>query len=306
MNTYSFDTKAGYVAIVGAPNAGKSTLMNEILGTKISIVSRKAQTTRARMVGIHTEDKSQIIFIDTPGLFLPKKRLEKAMVSSIWSGIEDADVILILFDATKNKIDGATRKLIGDLEEIKHQTSKKIILALNKIDQIKKDKLLKLAQDFSQHTLFDDIFMISAMNRDGVNDLVKTLQKYLPESPWFYDEYQITAMPGKLYAAEVTREKIFNTIHDEIPYNLTVETENYEEFDDGSLKIDQTVFVKTNNHKGIIIGRKGETLKKIGTEARLELKDTLGKNVHLKIFVKVKPNWQNDKEHFENMGLEHF
>ncbi|MBK67374.1 MAG: GTPase Era [Rickettsiales bacterium] len=300
------DTKAGYVAIVGAPNAGKSTLMNEILGTKISIVSRKAQTTRARMVGIYTEDKTQIVFIDTPGLFQPKKRLEKAMVSSIWSGIEDANVVLVLFDASKNRIDGTTKHLIKDLKETQSGSSKKIVLALNKVDQIKKDTLLKLATEFASHDLFDDIFMISALNRDGVDDLIKTLEAKMPSSPWFYEEDQVTAMPGKLYAAEVTREKIFNSIHDEIPYNLTVETDSYEDFEDGSLKINQTVYVKANNHKGIIIGHKGETLKKIGTEARLELKETLMKNVHLKIFVKVKPNWQNDIEHYENMGLEHF
>lgn len=298
------NTKAGYVAIVGAPNAGKSTLMNQILGSKISIVSRKAQTTRARMIGIYTNETTQIIFMDTPGLFLAKKEMERAMISSIWTGIDDADVILVLFDAGKNKIDAATRQLVEDLKDQGYAKHKKVMLCLNKVDTIKKEKLLALATQFSALDIFDEIFMTSALNGSGVDAVINSLENEMPASQWFYPEDQITAMPGKLFAAEMTREKIFNLIHDEIPYNLTVETESYEDFKDGSLKINQTVFVQSNNHKGILLGRGGETIKKIGTASRLDLEEALEKKVHLKLFVKVKPNWQKDWEHFENMGLE--
>ncbi len=292
-------TKAGFIALVGAPNAGKSTLMNQILGTKISIVSRKAQTTRSRMAGIYTDDIHQIVFIDTPGLFRPKKHFEKAMVASIWSGIEDSDAVLVLFDANRNKIDEETQKIISDLA----QSQKKTYLVLNKIDLIRKDKLLALAQKFSEIGAFEEIFMVSALNNDGVDDIIKSLTNDLPECEWFYPEDQLTTIPGKLFAAEITREKIFHNIHDEIPYALTVETTSYEDFNDGSLKVDQTIYIQRNAHKGIILGKGGATIKKIGECARKELEEILERKIHLKLFVKVQENWQNDQEHYINLGL---
>lgn len=295
------DTKAGFVALVGAPNAGKSTLMNQILGTKISIVSRKAQTTRSRIAGIYTDDIHQIVFIDTPGLFRPKKHFEKAMVASIWSGIDDADAVLILFDVTRKKIDDETRRIIDDLKANK----KKVFLVLNKIDLIKKEKLLELAQNFSQLGEFEHIFMVSALTNSGVDDIVKALTRTLPPSEWFYPEDQLTTIPGKLFAAEITREKIFNNVHDEIPYSLTVETDSYEDFKDGSLKIDQTIYIQREAHKKIIIGRGGSTIKKIGESSRKELESILERKIHLKLFVKVQENWQKDQEHYQNLGLDY-
>lgn len=294
-------TKAGFVALVGAPNAGKSTLMNQILGTKISIVSRKAQTTRCRIAGIYTDDTHQIVFIDTPGLFRPKKHFEKAMVASIWSGIDDADLVLILYDVTRKGIDDETRNIINDLKS----NNKKAFLVLNKIDLIKKEKLLEMAQTFSQLGDFEHIFMVSALNNSGVDDITKTLTQNLPVCEWFYPEDQLTTIPGKLFAAEITREKIFNNIHDEIPYSLTVETDSYEDFKDGSLKIDQTIYIQRQAHKKIIIGKGGSTIKKIGETSRKELESILERKIHLKLFVKTQENWQKDQEHYQNLGLDY-
>lgn len=293
-------TKCGYAALVGAPNAGKSTLMNAVLGTKISIVSRKAQTTRSRMIGIHVHDDAQIIFIDTPGLFNPNKQFERAMVSSIWAGFDDADVVILLFDANKNKIDESTRQILEALKTVK----KKAYLVLNKIDTIKKEKLLNLATEFSTLHDFDHIFMISALKESGLDQFVNQLCDDMPQGPFLYPEDQITDIPERLFAAETTREKIFNHLHDEIPYSTTVETDALENLKDGSLRVVQTIFVQNDRHKAIIVGKGGSTIKKIGELARHDLQDVLEKKVHINLFVKTKKNWQSDAEHYESLGLD--
>ncbi len=299
-NSENKDMKFGYVALVGAPNAGKSTLMNQILETKLSIVSRKAQTTRTRIAGIYTEEQTQIVFIDTPGLFQPKKQFERAMISSIWSGFDDSDLVLLIVDAQKSKIDSSTKELLGALKTHK----KKAYLVLNKVDLTKKDALLARVTQYKDLYNFDDIFMISALTNDGVADLAKTLRNDMPKDQWHYDEDQLTEMPGKLLAAEITREKIFDIIHDEIPYTSTVETDSYEDREDGTLVIEQTIYVQRDGHKGIMLGKRGITIKEIGMRARVDLEEMLERRVRLNLFIKVRRNWQEKKDHYEALGLE--
>lgn len=299
-NNENTDMKFGYVALVGAPNAGKSTLMNQILGTKLSIVSRKAQTTRTRIAGIYTEEHTQIVFIDTPGLFQPKKQFERAMISSIWSGFDDADLILLLVDAQKTKIDSSTIELLEALKTHK----KKAYLVFNKVDLVKKAALLARITQYKDLYEFDNIFMISALINDGVAGLAKTLRADMPNDQWHYDEDQLTDAPGKLLAAEITREKIFDIIHDEIPYTSTVETDSYEDREDGALVIEQTIYVQRDGHKGIMLGKRGVTIKEIGMRARVDLEEMLDRRVRLNLFIKVRRNWQEKKDHYEALGLE--
>ncbi|WP_169568937.1 GTPase Era [Sneathiella limimaris] len=292
-------TKCGYVTLIGAPNAGKSTLLNQLVGAKIAIVSPKVQTTRARVTAIAIEDNSQIIFVDTPGIFAPSRRLETAMVNAAWEGANDTDVLALLIDANKG-ISKDVERIISNLEK----SGKKAHLILNKIDMIKREKLLGLAKELTDRGIFREVFMISALNGDGVADLRKYLAEELPEGPWLYPEDQLAIAPMRYLAAEITREKLFLRLNQELPYSLTVETEKWEERPDGSVKIDQVIFVSRANHKPIVLGKGGQTIKQIGAMAREELEETLGCRVHLFLFVKVREKWLDDPERYQEMGLD--
>jgi GTP-binding protein Era len=295
--------RCGFVAIIGAPNAGKSTLINSIVGEKVSIVSSKVQTTRTRVLGIVAQDQTQIIFIDTPGIFKPdaKNKMERAIVAAAWEGIEDADVVFLIVDSLKG-MSRAVRPIVDRLKELGE--GKKVVLVLNKIDEIHRPKLLELTIAMNEAYPFDATFMVSARKNDGVKDLLKYAAKQMPEGHWHYPEDQMSNMPMRMMAAEVTREKLFRSVHDEIPYDITVETETWEEFADGSIKIDQVVFIARESQKKIVIGKGGSMLGKIGEQARTELEEIMGCRVHLKLFVKVRENWAEDKEHYELWGLD--
>jgi GTP-binding protein Era len=293
-------TRCGFVAIIGAPNAGKSTLINTIVGEKISIVSSKVQTTRTRVLGIVVEDNAQVVFVDTPGLFKPgNDRMEKAIVAAAWEGLSDSDFVVFVVDAAK----GMSRPVRTIIDRLKNVTGKKYILVLNKVDETPKPKLLELAVAMNAAMTFDATFMISARQNDGVKDLVKYVANLMPEGPFHYPEDQMTDMPMRLLAAEITREKLFRSVHDEIPYDITVETETWEEFENGSLKIDQVIFIAREGQKKIILGKGGEMIGKIGSQARVELEEILGCRVHLKLFVKVRENWSEDSDHYKLWGL---
>jgi len=292
--------RCGYVTIVGAPNAGKSTLLNALVGTKVSIVSPKVQTTRTRVLGIVIDGSSQIIFCDTPGIFAPKKRLERAMVNAAWEGADDADVIMVLVDAAKKRVDEDSLAIIDRLKE----SQRPAILVLNKIDQIKPERLLEISAELNERGTFTDTFMISALKSKGVSDLVKALSGRMPAGPWLFPEDQISDMPMRLLAAEVTREKLFRKLHQELPYALTVETESWEEKKDGSVRISQIIYVARENQKGIVLGAGGKLAKSVGTESRRELKEMLERDVHLFLHVKVREKWSDDPERFRQMGLE--
>ena len=301
-------TRCGYVALIGAPNAGKSTLLNALVGAKVAIVSPKVQTTRARLTGIAIEDQSQMIFVDTPGIFEPKRRLERAMVSDAWSGAGDADVVALLVDSRRPvKANNDDTQVILDALR---KRGKQALLLINKVDAVERPELLKLADKLSAEKmddggpLFSDIFMISALTGDGVQDLGKFLAKAVPEGPWLYPEDQIATAPMRYLAAEVTREKLFLNLHQELPYQLTVETEAWEELKDGSAKVSQVVYVSRANHKGIVLGKGGARIREIGARARAELAQLLGHPVHLYLHVKVKADWDEDRSFYRDIGLE--
>ncbi|PCI33797.1 MAG: GTPase Era [Alphaproteobacteria bacterium] len=289
----------GFVALLGAPNAGKSTLLNALVGSKISIVTHKVQTTRTRFIGIALHNENQMIFVDTPGIFEPKKRLERAMVSAAWAGASDADVIVVLVDAVRG-IDDNTRRIIKGLREGKRTA----ILALNKIDLLRRDSLLSLMKELNEFGEFTETLLISAERGDGLEDLKDTIAKTLPEGPWLYPEDQMTDITERMLAAEVTREKFFLRLHEELPYAATIETESWQEKKDGSVRIEQVIYVERDTQKAIVIGKGGRSLKEIGKLARLELEEMFGRRVHLFIFVKVRKNWGDDKERYDNMGLD--
>jgi GTP-binding protein Era len=291
--------RCGYVALVGAPNAGKSTLLNQLVGAKIAIVSPKVQTTRARVTAIALEGSSQLIFVDTPGIFKPSKRLEKAMVEAAWGGAQDADRIVLIVDAVKG-ITADVERIIDGLQK----SGRRAHVILNKIDALKRDRLLGLAESLSRQEIFDDIFMISALKGDGVDDLRAALAKEMPVGPWLYPEDQLALAPMRHLAAEITREKLFLRMNQELPYSLTVETESWEERKDGSVKIQQIIFVSRANHKPIVLGKGGQTIKKIGALAREELEEMLERRVHLFLFVKVREKWLDDPERYQEMGLD--
>ena len=301
-------TTCGYVALIGAPNAGKSTLLNALVGAKVAIVSPKVQTTRARLTGIAVEGPAQIVFIDTPGIFQPKRRLERAMVDDAWSGADDADIVALLVDARRPLAakDDDTQRIVDGLKK----NQRRAILVINKIDAVKRTDLLALADLLNAETLaddsplFSDVYMISALTGDGVADLGAALAGAMPAGPWLFPEDQIATAPWRFLAAETTREKLFINLHQELPYNLTVETESWEERKDGSVKIDQVVYVTRANHKGIVLGKKGALIKKVGQDSRLDLEEQMGRRVHLFLFVKVRENWLDDPERFREMGLE--
>ena len=303
----STDTSAGFVALIGAPNSGKSTLLNALVGAKVSIVSRKVQTTRARVLGIAIEGAAQIVFVDTPGIFAPRKRLDRAMVAAAWQGAEDADLVALLVDAHQNvrandreteaivaKLAGGGRKAAG----------RKAVLVLNKVDLVNPPQLLGLAERLNRTGVFSDIFMISALTGDGVGDLRRHFAKAMPPGPWLYPEDQISDMPDRLLAAELVREQLFENLHQELPYALTVETEAWEERKDGSVKIDATIFVERDSQRAIVLGKGGERIKAVGAAARKELEVLFERRVHLFLFVKVRGKWQDDPERYRAMGLE--
>ncbi|MEO8669417.1 MAG: GTPase Era [Bauldia sp.] len=293
------DTRCGFVALIGAPNAGKSTLINRLVGTKISIVSHKIQTTRASVRGIAMAGRAQIIFVDTPGIFRPRRRLDRAMVDTAWGGARDADLIALLIDAERG-LDDETRGLLDKLPEINHPK----LLLLNKIDAVRRDALLVIAAEANGRAGFDRTFMISARTGDGVDDLMKYLAEAVPPGPWLYPEDEVSDQPLRQLAAEITREKLFERLHQELPYASTVETENWTEQKDGSAKIEQTIFVERESQKKIVIGKGGATIKAISMAARKEIAEIAERPVHLFLFVKVRENWGDDPERYREMGIE--
>lgn len=294
------EKRSGFIALIGAPNAGKSTLLNNVVGTKLAIVTHKVQTTRTRLLGIAMEGASQLIFVDTPGIFKPKRRLDRSMVSSAWQGAYDADIIVLLVDATAGVTDDV-KDIIKGLEK----SERKAILALNKVDAVNKDKLLLLADSLAEKTCFSEIFMISALKGSGVDDLRKILAERVAPGPYLYPEDQITDVTQRSLAAEITREKIFLRLHQELPYSIWVATEKWEDNKDGSVRLEQVIHVERDGHKGIVIGKGGQTLKAIGEAARKDMEELLGHRVHLFLFVKVSENWTESKFHFEEMGMDY-
>ncbi|MDW3181035.1 GTPase Era [Roseobacter sp.] len=294
-------TRAGFVALIGEPNAGKSTLLNRMVGAKVSIVTHKVQTTRARIRGVAMEGDAQIVFVDTPGLFQPRRRLDRAMVAAAWGGAADADVVVLLVEAQRGVTEGVERILEG-LADI--GKGRKVALAINKIDRVQAEVLLGLSKDLNDRYPFVDTFMISAERGHGVDALRQWLATEVPEGPWLYPEDQIADLPIRMIAAEMTREKLTLRLHQELPYQLTVETESWEERKDGSAKIDQLIYVVRDGHKGIVLGNKGETIKAVSKAAREELEEFLGRRVHLFLQVKVRPNWLDEAERYSEMGLE--
>lgn len=293
-------THSGFVALIGAPNVGKSTLVNRLVGTKVSIVTRKVQTTRALIRGIITHNNTQIVLVDTPGIFTPKRRLDRAMVTTAWSGAKDADMVLVLVDAAKG-LDEETEEVFASLSKVKQEK----ILVINKVDSVPRPSLLELAKKLNEGQQFSETFMISALKGTGCDDLLDYLAKKLPEGPWYYPEDQISDMPMRQLAAEITREKLYMRLHNELPYASTVETESWEERPDGSVKINQIIYVEREGQKKIVLGTKGETIKAIGQAARKELMEILEQRVHLFLFVKVRDHWSDDPERYREMGLDY-
>ena len=293
-------THSGFVALIGAPNVGKSTLVNRLVGTKVSIVTHKVQTTRALIRGIITHNNTQIVLVDTPGIFTPKRRLDRAMVTTAWSGAKDADIVLVLVDAAKGP-DEETEEVFASLSKVKQEK----ILVINKVDSVPRPSLLELAKKLNEGQQFSETFMISALKGTGCDDLLDYLAKKLPEGPWYYPEDQISDMPMRQLAAEITREKLYMRLHNELPYASTVETESWEERPDGSVKINQIIYVEREGQKKIVLGTKGETIKAIGQAARKELMEILEQRVHLFLFVKVRDHWSDDPERYREMGLDY-
>jgi GTP-binding protein Era len=291
--------RCAVIALIGAPNAGKSTLINQLTGTKVSIVTHKVQTTRARMRGIAIEGTSQLILVDTPGIFAPKRRLDRAMVDAAWAGAHDADTTLVLIDAAKG-VDAEVRAILEGLQNL----SGIKILVLNKVDLVKKDALLSLVETLRPYSTFDDTFMISAMTGDGVDDLKTHLAKTAPQGPWLYPEDQLTDAPLRHLAAEITREKLTLRLHQELPYASTVETTSWKELRGGKVRIEQTVYVMRDSQKKIVLGKQGQTIKSISMESRKELAEILGVPVDLFLFVKVRSKWGDDPERYREMGLD--
>ena len=294
-------THCGFIALIGEPNAGKSTLLNAMVGAKVSIVTHKVQTTRARIRGVALEGNAQLVFVDTPGLFRPRRRLDRAMVTAAWTGAADADIVVLLIEAHRGITDGVRAILDGLTEKAK---GRRVALAINKIDRVKADALLALSSDLNALHAFDATFMISAEKGHGVADMKKWLAGELPEGPWLYPEDQIADLPMRMLAAEITREKLTLRLHQELPYQLTVETENWDERKDGSVRVDQVIYVMRDGHKGITLGPKGETIKAISKAAREELGEFLGQTVHLFLQVKVRPKWLEEAERYSEMGLD--
>lgn len=295
-------SRAGFVALIGEPNAGKSTLLNAMVGAKVSIVTHKVQTTRTRIRGVAIEGDTQIVFIDTPGLFRPRRRLDRAMVAAAWGGAGDADIVVLMVEAHR----GITPGVEAILERLDTTLPKgrTVVLAINKIDRVKAEALLPLSAALNERREFEATFLISAERGHGVADLRRWLAERLPEGPWLYPEDQIADLPLRMIAAEITREKLTLRLHQELPYELTVETEAWEERKDGSVRIEQVIYVAREGHKGIVLGHRGETIKAVGQVARADIAEFLGRPVHLFLTVKVRPNWLEDAARYREMGLD--
>jgi GTP-binding protein Era len=292
-------TRCGFVALIGAPNAGKSTLLNALVGTKVSIVSRKVQTTRALVRGIALEGPAQIIFVDTPGIFAPKRRLDRAMVTSAWGGAGDADVIALLIDARKG-VDEEAAAIIARLGELKQRK----VLILTKVDVTDRPRLLKLAQDLNEKHAFAETFMVAALTGDGIDHVRRKFSEMMPLGPWLYPEDQVSDAPLRALAAEITREKLFERLHDELPYQITVETDQWQVRKDGSARVEQTIFVTRETHRMIVLGKGGQTIKAIGQASRKDIEEAADCKIHLFLFVKVRENWIDDPARYREMGLE--
>jgi GTP-binding protein Era len=292
-------TRCGFVALIGAPNAGKSTLMNALVGAKISIVSRKVQTTRTQIRGIAMEGDAQIIFVDTPGIFRPKRRLETAMVTSAWGGAADADIVAVLIDVTRHD-DEAQEEVLSRLDDVRQPK----LLILNKVDLIEREKLLAIAETLNRRIGFVATFMVSALTGSGVKAILADLAQRLPPGPWLYPEDEISDAPLRFLAAEITREKIFERLHDELPYRSTVETESWKTLKGGDVRVEQVIYVERESQRKIMLGEKGRTIKAIGSAARTEIAEAAETKVHLFLFVKVRENWTDDPERYREMGLE--
>jgi len=293
------DTRCGFVALIGAPNAGKSTLLNALVGSKVTIVSHKVQTTRALIRGIAVHEKSQLIFVDTPGIFSPKRRLDRAMVTTAWSGAHEADFVGVLIDARKG-LEEENEAILARLAEVKALK----LLILNKVDLVAKEALLKLAQDANAKAKFEATFMVSALTGDGVADVKSWLAANVPPGPWLYPPDQISDAPMRQLAAEITREKLFERLHQELPYHSTVETEQWKELRKGDIRIEQTIYVERESQRKIVLGKGGQSIKAIGAEARKEIAEIVEKPVHLFLFVKVREGWGDDPARYREMGLE--
>ena len=293
------EKRAGFIAVIGSPNAGKSTLINHFIGQKVTIVTRKVQTTRSVIRGICIHKESQLVFSDTPGIFEPKRRLDRAMVEAAWGSSSDADIILFLYDAQKSGIDNETNKILDELG----QSRKKKILVLNKVDLVDKKTLLPLIKNFESICSFDATFIISALTGEGSKEVLSYLAKNLPKGPWLYPEDEITDLPARLLAAEITREQIFMRLHQELPYATTVETEEWTERDDGAIVINQIIYLKKAGHKKIVIGKNGSMIKMLGKAARIEIEQILERSVHLFLFVKVREKWMDDPDRYKIWGL---
>ena len=294
-------TKAGFVALIGEPNAGKSTLLNRMVGAKVSIVTHKVQTTRARIRGVAIEGESQIVFVDTPGLFVPRRRLDRAMVAAAWGGAADADVVVLMIEAHRGRSEGV-KAILSRLADIGR--GRTVALAINKIDKVKSEALLSLTREMNDAYPFAETFLISAEKGHGCDTLRHWLAGAMPEGPWLYPEDQIADLPMRMIASEMTREKLTLRLHQELPYELTVETEAWEEREDGTARIDQIVYVARDGHKGIVLGKGGETVKAVSKAAREELEEFLGRRVHLFVQVKVRPGWLEESARYSQMGLD--
>jgi GTP-binding protein Era len=293
-------SRCGYVALIGAPNAGKSTLLNQVVGTKIAIVTRKVQTTRTRITGILVKGDAQIIFVDTPGIFAPRRRIDRAMVGAAWRGADDADQIVVLVDAERG-VTGDTDRILTQLR----QSGRTAVLALNKIDAVARPKLLDLAAELDRSKVFTDVFMISALTGDGVGDLVNHLSALMPKGPWLYPEDQLSDITERLMAAEITREKLYGRLHQELPYQTAVNTEEWNDQKDGSARISQVIYVQSKSQKPIVLGKGGRTIKEIGSLARADMEQAFGRRVHLFLFVKIKPDWADDRDYYRALGLDY-
>jgi GTP-binding protein Era len=291
-------THCGIVSVLGAPNAGKSTLVNRLVGAKVSIVSPKVQTTRIRVRGVALHENIQIVYVDTPGIFVPKRRLDRAMVDAAWGGAADADAIILLVDARKG-VDADTCRIVEGL----NKRESAVTLVLNKVDTIRREELLSLSEDLNSRATFERTFMISALNGSGVSDLEEVLRARMPAGPWLFPEDEISDLPQRLLAAELTREKAYLYLHQELPYALAVGTESWEDFDNGSVRIEQAITVARESHKGIVVGKGGQMIRRIRAEAQAELAELIGRPVHLFVRVKVREKWADDPGHFREWGL---
>ena len=294
------EKRFGFIAVIGPPNAGKSTLSNALVGQKVAIVTHKAQTTRARLRSVVMHEQSQVVLVDTPGIFSGVKKLDKAMVQEAWSGAEEADAVLVVLDASR-ALPAETELVLAGVKG----TSKPVILVLNKVDAVKREKLLELTQKLNEAADFTDTFMVSALKGTGLEELKNYLANLVPEGPWHYPEDMAADVPSLLLAAEVTREKLFLRMHQELPYALTVETESWKRQKDGSVRLEQVIFVRRDSQKAIVLGKRGQSIREIGSQARVEMEDVFGHKVHLFLFVKVRDNWIDDPERYRMMGIDY-